>query len=163
MTKYTMLLIIKEETTSLRQFRKFPNLDSTQLLLEYGKRWIDVDAKDHDCGNTALHNVSRSCRKNVQGNATKIIELLLDAGAHIDYVNNHGKTPLDQSSVIGIRTLLRSKQTPSQLKCLCARLINIHQIPYDHVWSNPTALTTFVQLHNQPPSEDDDLDFGLFD
>ncbi|CAF0907760.1 unnamed protein product [Rotaria sordida] len=141
----------------------FPNLDSTQLLLEYGKRWIDVDAKDQDRGDTALHIVSRNFRKNVQGTATNIIELLLDAGTHIDYVNNYGKTPLDQSSGIGIRTLLRSKQTPSRLKCLCAHLINIHQIPYDHIWPNPTALTTFVQLHDQPSSEDDDLDFGLFD
>ena len=137
-------------------------MGSTQLLLAYGQQWIDVNARDQSRSDTALHIVSRNFGQHVKGNVMKIIEILLDVGAHIDYVNYCGKTPLDEAIDTDIRTLLRSKQKLPRLKCLCARLVTMHQITYDHVWPKPTALTNFVQLHNALSSEND-LGFDLFD
>ena len=137
-------------------------MGSTQLLLTCGQQWIDVDARDQIHSETALHIVSHNFRQNVKENVIKILEILLDVGAHIDYVDYRGKTPLDEATDTDVRTLLRSKQKLPRLKCLCARLINTQQITYDHVWPKPTALTNFVQLHNTL-SSDDDLGFGLFD
>ncbi|CAF3494370.1 unnamed protein product [Rotaria sp. Silwood1] len=153
---------INYRPTDIIQVLPFPNLDSTQLLLAYGQQWIDVNARDQNRSDTALHIVSRNFDQNIKENVMKIIEILLNANAHIDYVNYHGKTPFDEVVDTDIRFLLQSKHKLPRLKCLCARLITIHQITYDHVWPKPTALTNFVQLHNVLPSEDE-MGFGLFD
>ncbi|UJR38790.1 hypothetical protein I4U23_031455 [Adineta vaga] len=140
----------------------FPNVDTTRLLLAYGQRWIDVNARSQTSNETALHIVCRNINNDMKGNVLKIIEMLLDVGAHIDYVDSHGQTALNIATDTDIRTLLKSKQKISRLKCLCARFITMHQIPYDHVWPKSTPLTSFVQLHYTILPEED-IGFGLFD
>lgn len=143
-------------------FHRFPNVDTTRLLLAYGQQWIDVNAKNHISNETALHIVCRNSSHHVKGNVLKIIEILLDVGAHIDYTNSDSRTPLNVATDTDIRNFLQSKQKLPRLKCLCARFITMHQIPYDHVWSKPTPLTTFVQLHHTV-SPEEYVDFGFFD
>jgi hypothetical protein len=126
----------------------FPNMDATKLLITYGSRWIDFNAGDRVQGDTALHVISRSLKQDGRTDITAIIELLIDAGAHVDCVNKFGKTALDEAVETEIRILLRSKQSPPRLKCLCARLITDQQLLYDRLWPAQTALNTFVLFHD---------------
>jgi hypothetical protein len=95
-------------------------------------------------GDTALHRIASS----VTGvNGIAIVQLLIDAGAHIDCVNNKDQTAADVATMTDIRSLLQSKQRPSRLKCLCARLIVTHQLSYDSVYPSHSALNRFIVLH----------------
>ena len=125
----------------------YPSVNTTRLLLTYGLRWIDLDAVDWIRSYTALHIISSDWGHYDQENTTTIVEMLINVGAHLDCVNEHGQTPLDIAHKIETRTLLRSKQTPSRLKCLCARFITDRNLPYDHLWPAQTSLNTFMLLH----------------
>ncbi len=144
-----------------------------QLLLLCGRQWIDLDAVDRVHGDTALHRIASSA---TGVNAIAIIELLINAGAHIDCVNCYEEMPVDTATMNEIRFLLQSKQRPPSLKCLCARLITAQQLNYDSLWPPHTALNRFVLLHgdlsrkhviSDEYSSTDDLDyfddFLLFD
>ncbi|CAF0796473.1 unnamed protein product [Adineta steineri] len=121
----------------------FPNLAATQLILTYGNHWINVDAVDLLDGNTALHIISQSDKLD----ALSIIELLINAGAHLDCLNKHNKTAFDYAKTIEMQTLLQKQQTPSLLKCLCARHIVTQQLQYESIWPAKTRLNTFIYLH----------------
>jgi hypothetical protein len=139
-------------TTYIRVYRTFifafsyPNLATTRLLIGHGCRWIDLDAVDSR-GDTALHVVSRCLKQEDSATITSIIELLINARAHIDCVNEYRRTPLDEAFETETHTLLHSKQTPPRLKCLCARLINDEGLAYDRIWPARTTLNTFVLSH----------------
>jgi hypothetical protein len=122
----------------------FPNLATTELLLTYGNRWINVDAIDISNGNTALHIVSQSTKTD----ALLIVELLINAGAHVDCLNKHNKTPLDYAKTTEIKSVLQKQQTPPLLKCLCARQIVAQQLNYQLIWPAKTKLNTFIYLHD---------------
>jgi hypothetical protein len=91
-------------------------------------------------GNTALHI---SC----QDDSFAVVQCLLDFGAHIDSMNIHQQTSLDIAQTNEIRTLLKSKQTPSRLKCQCARLIIEKQLSYEFLWPEETDMNKFLFLH----------------
>ncbi|CAF3531786.1 unnamed protein product [Adineta steineri] len=116
---------------------------ATQLILTYGNHWINVDAVDLLDGNTALHIISQSDKLD----ALSIIELLINAGAHLDCLNKHNKTAFDYAKTIEMQTLLQKQQTPSLLKCLCARHIVTQQLQYESIWPAETRLNTFIYLH----------------
>jgi hypothetical protein len=121
----------------------FPNLAATQLLLSLGNRWIDLNAVDISNGNTALHIVSQSTKTD----AFPIVRLLINAGAHVDFLNTHDKTPWDYAKSTEIKDLLQKQQTPSLLKCLCARYIVTQQINHELIWPSGTKLNSFIYLH----------------
>jgi len=94
-------------------------------------------------GNTALHI---SCQ-NDTNDSLAVVQLLINSGAHIDSMNMYKQTPFDVAQTHEIRTLLKSKQSPSRLKCLCARLIVDKQIPYEFLWPKETDLNNYLFLH----------------
>jgi len=94
-------------------------------------------------GNTALHI---SCQ-NDTNNSLSIVQLLINSGAHIDSMNIYNQTPFDLAQTNEIRSLLKSKQSPSRLKCLCARLIVEKQLPYEILWPKETDMNNFLFLH----------------
>ncbi len=62
-------------------------------------------------------------------------------------MNMYSQTPLDLAQTNELRTLLKSKQLPSRLKCLCARLIIDKQLPYEFLWPKETDMNNFLFLH----------------
>lgn len=111
----------------------FPNLLLTDALLKAG---ADITAKDDD-GNTVLHLAALSnCWHE------ELIVALLDAGAHIDTVNNEGKT---------FEMLLSNKKVYDSihplkyttLACLAARVVRKTQ----SISEVPRHLVAFVELH----------------
>ncbi|CAF3077052.1 unnamed protein product [Rotaria sp. Silwood2] len=125
----------------------FPNFPATRLLLAYGKQWIDLNAINTIRGDTALHIISRSSKRVTNTNPIAVVELLINAGAHIDCVNEYGETPLAVAIHNEIQDLLRLKQNPPSLKCICARFIADQQLAYECLWPTQTPLNTFVLLH----------------
>ncbi|CAF3922084.1 unnamed protein product [Rotaria sp. Silwood2] len=125
----------------------FPNLATTRLLVCFGKRWIDLDAVDLVNNDTALHKILQSWAPGNNKDTKAIVELLINAGAHIDCANARGHRPVDVATVDEIRALLQSKQRLPRLKCLCARVITDQQIVYDNLWPTPTTKNTFLRLH----------------
>ncbi len=121
----------------------FPDLATTQLLLTYGSRWINIDAIDISNGNTVLHTVSQSTKTD----ALPIVELLINTGAHADCLNKHNKTPFDYAKTPEIKAILQKQQTPSLLKCLCARYIVERELNYELIWPAETNLNNFIYLH----------------
>lgn len=112
---------------------KFPSPDLTKALLRVG---ADVTARDND-GNTALHLTAllRPWRP--------VLSIdLLDAGAHLDAVNNDGKT---------FEMLLCDKELYDSiyplryttLACLAARVVRKTQ----NISRVPQHLRAFVEIH----------------
>lgn len=121
----------------------FPNLSLARVLLTHCTRWIDINAIEPTYGNTALHI---SCQ-NTTNDSLAVVQLLIDSGAHIDSMNIFKQTPFDLAQTNEIRTLLKSKQLPSRLKCLCARLIIENQLSYEFIWPKGTDMNRFLYLH----------------
>ncbi|CAF1573840.1 unnamed protein product [Rotaria magnacalcarata] len=138
---------IDYRAVDVRRALKFPNLAATRLLVCYGMRWINLDAVDQVQRNTPLHNISQSWMYDDRNDKKSIIELLINAGAHIDFVNANGYTPIDVATDDETRTLLRSKQILPRLKCLCARAISHERIAFDDLWPMSTPMNTFLRLH----------------
>lgn len=91
--------------------------------------------------NTALHMICQGTRDE------QIIKLLLDAGCHIDCVNKYGTGPMSYISDEKIRALFRPKQTPWNLKCLCARIIARNQSNTESLKVLSSKLKHFIILH----------------
>lgn len=111
------------------------NLAST--LIKVG---ADVNARDAE-GNTPLHFVARThfskCRR-----VQRLIFSLLDAGAHIDCVNNNGES---FESLIRDKRLYYSVEPVKYitLACLAARIVR-KTYKLDQI---PKHLRSFVQMH----------------
>ena len=75
--------------------------------------------------NTPLHTLAAN-RGRVND---ALVILLVNRGAHLDYVNALGETPADISMSLLVQMFLEAKMTVN-LKCLCARLIQQNEIPF---------------------------------
>ena len=53
---------------------------------------------------------------------TNMLEILLDEGAHHDFVNYDGKTALDAAKTDEARKILSERGTQLELKCIAAKL-----------------------------------------
>lgn len=95
------------------QDKVFPNYDLAQLLLNCGSDPNTVNKLK----NAPLHLASTRSNYN-----KRIVDLLLDNGAHLDQSNNLGSQPLKQ-----LLSIKESKIQPlkyTSLKCLAARKLN---------------------------------------
>lgn len=115
---------------------RYPCYNTVRTLLQCG---ADPNASDA-IGNTPLHIfVSNVCVYN-----EKILQLLCDAGAHLDYTNALEETPVNIISRVDLKQLVQTK-TKIKLKCICARLIRREHIQYQE--QIPRTLVDFVQRH----------------
>ena len=73
-----------------------------------------------------------------------ILKLLFNAGAHADYVNALGETPLDLATNPTIKYQLKFRMHQS-LKCLCARLIRKNKLSFDGKVTS--SLVNFIERH----------------
>jgi len=110
-------------------------------LLACGSRWLDIDAIESSHGNTPLHIICANTKDR------KIIELLLNGGCHIDCVNKYGKTPVDYITNKDTRALLIPKPIPSNLKCLCARIIANKRLNTECLGTSRSNLNKFIIMH----------------
>ncbi|XP_034241275.1 protein fem-1 homolog B isoform X2 [Thrips palmi] len=119
---------------------KFPCATTAKLLIQTG---ADVNAMDKN-RNTPLHVIvsfQRPLREFLTVH-TIIIDLT-SAGAHQDICNSKGETPYDATT--GVAELILKSQVKISLKCLAAKVVMSHNIPY--IGNVPKALESFIELH----------------
>ena len=73
-----------------------------------------------------------------------MLEVLFDGGAHHDFVNNDGKTPMDMAQTDEAHVIL-SERRKLELKCISARVVKKFGIPYLGVV--PKTLEKNISMH----------------
>lgn len=74
----------------------------------------------------------------------QLVPLLLEYGAHIDQPNALGECPADKVNENPFNLDIRLVNYVS-LKCLCAKIVTKHKIPY--FYQLPRTLEDFIHLH----------------
>ena len=120
----------------------FPSADSVKWLLKAG---FNVHAIDKD-GNTPLHRAaSLEPLDDLIHLLTEIMKALLDGGAHHDFVNHYGKTPMDMAKTDEARMILSEEKSKLELKCISARAVKKFGIPY--LGEVPKRLEKYISMH----------------
>ena len=113
-----------------------------KLLLNAG---FNVNAAN-DIGNTPLH-LAVTFTPWDDGDIcflTDMLQVLFDGGAHHDFVNNDGKTPMNMAKTDEARMILM-KRRKLELKCITARAVKKFRIPYLGVV--PKTLEKYISMH----------------
>ena len=96
-------------------------------------------------GNTPLHlAVNLKPKSDKIHLITTLLEVLFDGGAHDDFVNNNGKTPVDMAET-DEALLILSERRKLELKCISARAVKKFGIPYLGVV--PKTLEKYISMH----------------
>ena len=66
-------------------------------------------------------------------NFTDILKVFFDGGAHHDFVNNDGKTPMAIAQTDEARMILSSEKRKLELKCISVGAVKKFGIPYSGV------------------------------
>ena len=105
---------------------------------------LNVNATDHQ-GNTPLHVavLLNPCYDMIHL-VTNLCEILLNGGAHQDFVNHDGKTAMDLAKTDEVRSFLQEKRK-LELKCISARAVKRFELPYLGVV--PKILEKFISMH----------------
>ena len=118
-----------------------PSADTVKLLLNAG---FNVNATDCD-GDTPLHTAaSLEPGDDLIHQVPEIMKALFYGGAHHDFVNNDGKTPMDMAETDEARMIL-SERRKLELKCISARAVKKFGIPYLGVV--PKILEKYISMH----------------
>ena len=117
-------------------------LDAVKLLLSAG---FNVNAKNKK-GNTPLHIAANfKPRSGKICLVAEILQVLIDGGAHHDFVNNDSKTPVDMAKTDEARMTL-SESRNLELQCISARAVRKFGIPYLRVV--PKTLGKYINMHS---------------
>ena len=97
-------------------------------------------------GDTPLHRAAKLLPINGEKIQfwTDMLHVLLEGGAHHDFVNNHGKTPMDVAKIDEARMILSEKRK-LELKCISARVVKKFRIPY--LGLVPKTLEKYISMH----------------
>ena len=105
---------------------------------------LNVNATDHQ-GNTPLHvAVLSNPWHDMIHLVTNLCEILLNGGAHQDFVNHDGKTAMDLAKTDEVRSFLQEKRK-LELKCISARAVKRFELPFLGVV--PKILEKFISMH----------------
>ena len=106
---------------------------------------LNVNATDHQ-GNTPLHVaiLSNYPDYDMIHFVTNLLEILLDGGAHQDFVNHDDKTAIDFPQFDEARSFLHEKRK-LELKCISARAVKRFGLSY--VGVVPKILEKFISMH----------------
>lgn len=125
----------------LASFLDFPCASAVKFILSSK---ADVNAVNDD-GNTALH-VAATFKPRAEDlhRLTVMLEVLLEKGAHHDFVNNEGKTAMDLAETDEAHRILLDKSR-LELTCITARAVKKFGLPYLGVV--PKILEEFIERH----------------
>ena len=119
--------------------------DATKLLLNAG---FDVNSTDSN-GNTALHTIARISSYHYSNRShiciTDMLQVLIDGGAHHDFVNNDGNTPMDLAKTYEVHMIFTEQKRKLELQCIAAKAVKKLGIPYLGVV--PKTLEKYISMH----------------
>ena len=116
-------------------------LDTVKLLLNAG---FSVNAVNNN-GETPLHRaVTFQPSKDEIHLFIDMLEVLLDGGAHHDFVTSYGKTAMDIAQTYEARRIL-SKKRKLELKCISARAVKKFGLRY--LGMVPKPLEKYISMH----------------
>ena len=119
----------------------FPCTETAKLLLNAG---FNVNAFNNN-GDTPLHRAVTFTPSDDKIHVlTDLLDILLDGGAHHDFVNNDGKTAMDMAATDEARRILSERKT-LELKCIAARAVKKFGLPYLGVV--PKMLERYISMH----------------
>ena len=122
----------------------FPCIKTVQLLLDAG---FNVNALNNN-GDTPLHRAAmfNPYLWTEYHRITKMLEVLLLGGAHLDYTNNDGLTAMDKSMNVRAESFLSYRYNKTLcLKCVSARAVKKYGLPY--FGEVPKILEKFISMH----------------
>ena len=132
------------DTLAHADFDRPPYPKTLKLLLETG---FDVNVTN-SVGDTPLHKVASldpSADPSFDASILmETLEVLLDGGAHHDFVNNKGETAIDVAKTDEARRIL-SERKKLELKCISARAVKKFGLSYLGVV--PKQLEKFISMH----------------
>ena len=137
------LAAVKQREFSLNfpQTFGFPCAKTVKFLLNAG---FNVNAVNNN-GDTPLHTtVTFKPTSDEIHVLTDILEILLDGGAHHDFVNSDGKTAMDMAATHEARRILSERKT-LELKCIAAKAVKKFGLPYLGVV--PKTLEKYISMH----------------
>ena len=135
------LLHVRIYATEEIIFDILPSADTVKLLLNAG---FNINATDCD-GDTPLHRAaSLEPGDDLIHQVPEIMKALFYGGAHHDFVNNDGKTPMDMAKTDEARMIL-SERRKLELKCISARAVKKFGIPY--LGEVPKTLEKYISMH----------------
>ena len=119
----------------------FPCPVTAKLLLDEG---VSVNATNY-VGNTPLHKaITGKLGSDKIHLVTSVLKILLERGAHQDFINHNGQTAIELAQTDEARATL-SNYRNLELQCLSARAVRKFGLPYLDVV--PKTLETFVSMH----------------
>ena len=120
-----------------------PSADTVKLLLNAG---FNVNATDCN-GDTPLHRAaSLEPGDDLIHQVLEIMKALFYGGAHHDFVNNDGKTPMDMAETDEACMILSAAERRKlELKCISARAVKKFGIPY--LGEVPKTLEKYISMH----------------
>ncbi|EDW58858.2 LOW QUALITY PROTEIN: uncharacterized protein Dvir_GJ18787 [Drosophila virilis] len=124
---------------------KFPCYATRLVLVHCGASVVAVDA----ARNTPLHILVTKINSSQdrQGEMARILQLFVEAGAHLDAVNAAGQTAAAACKQANLANLLHGHQNAhTSLKCLAARSIASNRLNFRGLI--PTQLEAFIQMHS---------------
>ena len=74
-----------------------------------------------------------------------ILEALLNGGAHHDFANNEGKTPMDLAVTTKACSRLQFEKRKLELKCISARAVKKFRLSY--LGKVPKTLERYITMH----------------
>lgn len=129
-------------TTVLHEALRFCSTPFIAWLLDSGAdKWINISGP---LGNYPLHVAVLNGRCN-----TKLIQLLLDNGAHVDAVDSRGKTVVELIGHIDPKTkaVITEQFYPLPLFCITAVAVTTYKLPYQDL-DLPKHIKRFIGLHD---------------
>ena len=127
-------------------------LDTVKLLVNSG---FNVNAMNNK-GSTPLHIAATfKPSKDKICLLTEVLQVLVDGGAHHDFVNFYGKTPNNMAKTDEAHLIL-SESRNLELQCISARAVRKYRIPY--VGVVPVILEKYIRRHRRAtPSREERL------
>ena len=117
-------------------------IDAVKFLMNAG---VSINAVNNN-GDTPLHRavMIKPNNRDELLHLSDMLTVLLDEGAHHDFVNNLGKTAMDLATTDEIRRILSEKRN-LELKCISARAVKNFGLPYMGVV--PKTLERYISMH----------------
>uniref|UniRef100_A0A1L8DAP3 Protein fem-1 homolog B n=1 Tax=Nyssomyia neivai TaxID=330878 RepID=A0A1L8DAP3_9DIPT len=130
-----------------RDLLGFPCPDTVKLLLHCGASTNDVDFDGNNTLHVLINNVRDPPSRHVTVTLEYVLNRLIRAGAHVDAVNDSGRTPRKSTDIKSIQNIVRSYEVREmKLACLAAHRVARSKIEYEEMV--PKHLESFIEMHS---------------